>query len=129
MLQDGADAGHPALAAVAGAGLDLRCRRPQRLCGGRTGSEWAAKPYLAQPVRQGAGGVWVITRTANPAGSYQPWQFLSDGAWAREGATQETCERDATPRRRRPHPSQRPFPTPQNFALTVDLDLGKRWKA
>jgi hypothetical protein len=37
---------------------------------GATGSEWAAKLYLAQPVRQGAGGVWVITRTASPAGSY-----------------------------------------------------------
>jgi hypothetical protein len=26
--------------------------------------------YLAQPVRQGAGGIWVVTRTASPEGSY-----------------------------------------------------------
>jgi hypothetical protein len=37
---------------------------------GATGSEWVAKLDLAQPVRQGAAGVWVITRTASPAGSY-----------------------------------------------------------
>jgi hypothetical protein len=37
---------------------------------GARGSEWVATVYLAQPVRRGAGGVWVVTRTANPAGSY-----------------------------------------------------------
>ena len=37
---------------------------------GATGSEWVARLYLAQPVRHGAGGVWVITRTASPARSY-----------------------------------------------------------
>jgi hypothetical protein len=37
---------------------------------GTRNSEWVATLYLAQSVRQGAGGVWIITRTANPAGSY-----------------------------------------------------------
>jgi hypothetical protein len=37
---------------------------------GTTGSEWAAKLYRAQPVRQRPGGAWVITRTTSPAGSY-----------------------------------------------------------
>jgi hypothetical protein len=37
---------------------------------GATGSEWAAKLYLTQPVRHGTGGIWVITRTGSPAGSY-----------------------------------------------------------
>lgn len=37
---------------------------------GATGSEWVAKLDLAQPVRQGAGGVWVVTRSGSPAGSY-----------------------------------------------------------
>jgi hypothetical protein len=37
---------------------------------GTRNTEWVATQYLAQSVRQGAGGVWVITRTANPAGSY-----------------------------------------------------------
>jgi hypothetical protein len=37
---------------------------------GATGSEWAAKLFLAQPVRHGPGGVWVVTRTASPDGSY-----------------------------------------------------------
>jgi hypothetical protein len=36
---------------------------------GAGNSEWVATLHLAQPVRQGAGGVGVITRTANPAGS------------------------------------------------------------
>jgi hypothetical protein len=31
-------------------------------------SEWVATLYLAQSVRQGAGGIWVVTRTGNPAG-------------------------------------------------------------
>jgi len=29
---------------------------------GARGSEWAATLQLAQPVRRGAGGVWVVTR-------------------------------------------------------------------
>ena len=37
---------------------------------GATGSEWVARLYLAQPVRHGTGGIWVVTRTASPAGSY-----------------------------------------------------------
>ncbi|HET8789503.1 MAG TPA: hypothetical protein VFO47_12225, partial [Actinomycetes bacterium] len=35
---------------------------------GPRNSEWVATLYLAQPVRQGAGGIWVITRTGSPAG-------------------------------------------------------------
>jgi hypothetical protein len=57
--------------------LSLACNQPiARRVGpnayevGATGSEWATKLYLAQPVRQGAGGIWVITRTGSPAGSY-----------------------------------------------------------
>jgi hypothetical protein len=37
--------------------------------GGRN-SEWVVTVYLAQPVRQGAGGIWVVTRIASPEGSY-----------------------------------------------------------
>ena len=83
MLQDGADAGHqpwllsPELVATSYGAAELDLYQPvARRVGpnayevGATGSEWAAKLYLAQPVRQGAGGVWVITRTASPAGSY-----------------------------------------------------------
>jgi hypothetical protein len=82
-LQDGADAGHqpwllsPELVATSYGAAELGLYQPvARRVGpnayevGATGSEWAAKLYLAQPVRQGAGGVWVITRTASPAGSY-----------------------------------------------------------
>jgi hypothetical protein len=83
MLQDGADAGHqpwllsPELVATAygAAELDLYepvARRvgPNAYDVGATDSEWAATLYLAQPVRQGAGGIWVVTRTASPEGSY-----------------------------------------------------------
>jgi hypothetical protein len=83
MLQDGADAGHqpwllsPELVATSYGAAELDLYQPvARRVGpnayevGATGSERAAKLYLAQPVRQGAGGVWVITRTASPAGSY-----------------------------------------------------------
>jgi hypothetical protein len=82
-LQDGADAGHqpwllsPELVATSYGATRLDLYQPvARRVGpnayevGATGSEWVAKLYLAQPVRQGAGGVWVITRTASPAGSY-----------------------------------------------------------
>ena len=83
MLQDGADAGHrpwllsPELVATSYGAAELGLYKPvARRVGpnayevGATGSEWVAKLYLAQPVRQGAGGIWVITRTASPAGSY-----------------------------------------------------------
>ena len=83
MLQDGADAGHqpwllsPELVATSYGAAELDLYQPvARRVGpnayevGATGSEWAAKLYLAQPVRRGAGGIWVITRTTSPAGSY-----------------------------------------------------------
>jgi hypothetical protein len=83
MLQEGADAGHqpwllsPELVATSYGAAELDLYQPvARRVGanayevGATGSEWVATLYLAQPVRQGAGGVWVITRTASPAGSY-----------------------------------------------------------
>jgi hypothetical protein len=83
MLQDGADAGHrpwllsPELVATSYGAAELGLYKPvARRVGpnayevGATGSEWVAKLYLAQPVRQGAGGIWVITRTASPEGSY-----------------------------------------------------------
>jgi hypothetical protein len=83
MLQDRADAGHqpwllsPELVSTSYGAAELGLYQPvARRVGpnayevGPTGSEWVAKLYLAQPIRQGAGGVWVITRTANPAGSY-----------------------------------------------------------
>jgi hypothetical protein len=82
-LQDGADAGHqpwllsPELVATSYGAAELGLYQPvARRVGanayevGATGSEWAAKLFLAQPVRRGAGGVWVITRTGSPAGSY-----------------------------------------------------------
>jgi hypothetical protein len=82
-LQDGADAGRqpwllsPELVATSYGAAELGLYQPvARRVGpnayevGATGSEWAAKLYLAQPVRQGAGGVWVVTQTASPAGSY-----------------------------------------------------------
>ena len=82
-IQDCVDAGHqpwllsPELVATSYGAAELGLYQPvARRVGpnayevGATGSEWAAKLYLAQPVRQGAGGVWVITRTASPAGSY-----------------------------------------------------------
>jgi hypothetical protein len=82
-LQDGADAGHqpwllsPELVSTAYAtaeyGIDDPVARkvgPAAYDVGARNSEWVATLHLAQPIRQGAGGVWVITRTANPAGSY-----------------------------------------------------------
>ena len=83
VLQDRADAGHqpwllsPELVATSYGAAELGLYQPvARRVGpnayevGATGSEWAAKLYLAQPVRQGPGGIWVITRTGSPAGSY-----------------------------------------------------------
>ena len=83
MLQDGADAGHqpwllsPELVSTSYAAAELGLYQPvARRVGpnayevGASGSEWAAKLILAQPVRHGAGGVWVITRIGSPAGSY-----------------------------------------------------------
>jgi hypothetical protein len=82
MLQDGADAGHqpwllsPELVSTAYATAEYGIADPvAHKVGpaayqvGAGNSEWVATLHLAQPVRQGAGGVWVITRTANPAGS------------------------------------------------------------
>jgi hypothetical protein len=82
-LQDGADAGRqpwllsPELVATSYGAAKLGLYQPvARRVGpnayevGATGSEWVAKLDLAQPVRQGAGGIWVITRTGSPAGSY-----------------------------------------------------------
>jgi hypothetical protein len=82
-LQDGADAGHqpwllsPELVATSYGAAKLGLYQPvARRVGrnayevGATGSEWVAKLDLAQPVRRGAGGIWVITRTESPAGSY-----------------------------------------------------------
>jgi hypothetical protein len=83
MLQNGADAGHqpwllsPELVATSYGAAELDLYQPvARRVGpnayevGATGSEWVARLYLAQPVRHGAGGVWVVTRTASPAGTY-----------------------------------------------------------
>ena len=83
MLQEDADAGHqpwllsPELVATSYSAAELGLYKPvARRVGpnayevGATGSEWAAKLHLAQPVRHGAGGIWVITRTGSPAGSY-----------------------------------------------------------
>jgi hypothetical protein len=82
-LQDSADAGHrpwllsPELVATSYGAAELDLYKPvARRVGpnayevGATGSEWVAKLYLAQPVRHGTGGIWVITRTASPEGSY-----------------------------------------------------------
>ena len=83
MIQDGADAGHqpwllsPELVSTSYATAEYGISDPvTRQVGpaayevGARNSEWVATLHLAQPIRQGAGGVWVITRTANPAGSY-----------------------------------------------------------
>jgi hypothetical protein len=82
-LQDGADAGHrpwllsPELVSTAYATAQYGITDPvARKVGpaaydvGPRNSEWVATLHPAQPVRHDAGGVWVITRTANPAGSY-----------------------------------------------------------
>jgi hypothetical protein len=84
VLQGRADAGHqpwllsPELVATAYGAAELDLYQPvARRVGpdayevGATGSEWVARLFLAQPVRQGAGGIWVITRTASPEGSYE----------------------------------------------------------
>ena len=83
MLQDGADAGHrpwllsPERVAISYAaatyGIPKAVSRrvgPAAYDVGAPGSEWVATLHLAQPVRQGAGGIWVVTRTASPEGSY-----------------------------------------------------------
>ena len=82
-LQDRADGGHqswllsPELVATSYGAAELGLYQPvARRVGpnayevGATDSEWVATLYLAQPVRQGAGGIWVVTRTASPTGSY-----------------------------------------------------------
>jgi hypothetical protein len=81
LLQDGPDAGHqpwlrsPERVSTAYATAEYGIADPvAHQVGpaadqvGADNSEWVATLHLAQPVRQGAGGVWVITRTANPAG-------------------------------------------------------------
>jgi hypothetical protein len=83
MIQDGADAGHqpwllsPELVSTSYATAQYGISDPvTRKVGpaaydvGARNSEWVATLHLTQPIRQGAGGVWVITRTTNPAGSY-----------------------------------------------------------
>jgi hypothetical protein len=83
VLQDGADAGHqpwllsPQLVSTSYATAEYGISDPvARKVGpaaydvGARNSEWVATLHLAQPIRQGAGGVWVITRTANPAETY-----------------------------------------------------------
>jgi hypothetical protein len=83
VIQDGADAGHqpwllsPELVSTSYAAAEYGISDPVTRRVGRAAyevgarnSEWVATLHLAQPVRQGAGGVWIITRTANPAGSY-----------------------------------------------------------
>ena len=83
MLQDGADAGHrpwllsPELVAASYGAAKAELGDPVTRkvgpaaydVGGRN-SEWVVTVHLAQPVRQGAGGIWVVTRTASPEGSY-----------------------------------------------------------
>jgi hypothetical protein len=74
-IQDGADAGHqpwllsPERVATSYAAAELGLYQPvtRRVAAntyqvGATGSEWAATLRLAQPVRQGPGGIWVVTR-------------------------------------------------------------------
>jgi hypothetical protein len=81
-LQDGADAGHrswllsPEQVALAFARAEMdfpdpvtRRIAPATYDVGPRNSEWAATLHLAQPVRQGAGGIWVVTRIASPEGS------------------------------------------------------------
>jgi hypothetical protein len=82
-LQARVDAGHqpwlqsPEQVALAYARAELRffdpvTRRiaPATYDVGPRNSEWAATLRLAQPVRHGAGGIWVVTRIASPEGSY-----------------------------------------------------------
>jgi hypothetical protein len=83
MLQDGADAGRrpwllsPELVAASYGAAKAELRDPvMRKVGpaaydvGERNSEWVDTVYQAQPDRQGAGGIWVVTRTASPEGSY-----------------------------------------------------------
>jgi hypothetical protein len=78
MIQDGVDAGHqpwllsPELVSTSYAAAELGLHDPvARRVGatayqvGARNSEWAATLHLAQPVRRGAGGVWVVTRVGS----------------------------------------------------------------
>jgi hypothetical protein len=82
-LQDGADAGHrpwllsPEQVSLTFARAQMHFHDPvtRRIAPatydvGPRNSEWAATLHLAQPVRQGAGGIWIVTRIASPEGSY-----------------------------------------------------------
>ena len=94
MLQDGADAGHqpwllsPELVATSDGAAELDLYQPvARRVGpnayevGATGSEWAAKLYLAQPVRRGRR--WRLGHHPDhePRGELLGWQILRDRAW------------------------------------------------
>jgi hypothetical protein len=83
MLQAGADDGHeswvlsPELVSTSYAAAELNLFEPVARKVGRAAyevgarnSEWVATLHLAQPVRQGASGIWVVTRTGKPAGGY-----------------------------------------------------------
>jgi hypothetical protein len=83
MLQAGADDGHeswalsPELVSTSYAAAELNLFEPvARKVGpaayevGARNSEWVAILHLAQPVRHGTGGIWVVTRTGKPAGGY-----------------------------------------------------------
>jgi hypothetical protein len=82
-LQDRADAGHqpwllsPEQVAIVFAKAEMHFSDPvtRRIAPatydvGQRNSEWAATLRLAQPVRPGAGGIWVVTRIGSPEGSY-----------------------------------------------------------
>jgi hypothetical protein len=77
-IQDGADHGHqpwllsPELVSTSYAAAELGLYEPvARRVGagayqvGARNSEWAATLYMAQPVRKGTGGVWVVTRVGS----------------------------------------------------------------
>ena len=79
-LQNSVDAGHqpwllsPEQVSISYAATELDLFEPvARQVGptaykvGPRNSEWVATLYLAQPVRQGPGGIWVVTRTGSPA--------------------------------------------------------------
>jgi hypothetical protein len=79
-LQNSVDAGHqpwllsPEQVSISYAATELDLFEPvARQVGptaytvGPRNSEWVATLYLIQPVRQGPGGIWIVTRTGSPA--------------------------------------------------------------